>query len=116
MAIVLSGDLTLAGFRELTEALASDPRYRPGLALLVDISDLAPSEILDDAPESLTGLALARDWDFPPRAVAIIAPDDTTFRGALTYRAHLGGSASKRHVVRTRAEAIRWLEEQRPAS
>lgn len=112
-AIVLSGALTPMSFREMSDALTSDPRWRPGLALLVDITGLEVPATPDEAVGPLSEPIIARDLDFPPRAVAIVAPDDETFRAALAYRAHLGGSKSMRHVVRTRAEGLAWLEEQR---
>lgn len=108
-AVTLYGPLTPAGFRELTDALTADPRWRAGLTLLVDISALDVTAVSDDALAVLAGPVVARDWDFPPRAVAIIAPDDERFRAAQSYRAHVGGSRSRRYVVRTRAEALALL-------
>jgi hypothetical protein len=113
-AVTLSGPLTPTDFRELTDALTGDPRWRAGLALLVDISALDVAAVSDDDLGELTGPVVARDWDCPPRAVAIIAPDDQRFRAAQSYRAHLGGLRSRRYVVRTRAEALAWLDAQRP--
>ncbi len=107
----LSGPLTRAAFDELTDTLTNDPRWRQGLALLVDISELDVSGLSEADVGGLTGPIVARDWDFPPRAVAIVAPDDLQFRAALAYRAYIGGSKSMRHVVRTRAEAVGWLED-----
>jgi hypothetical protein len=112
-AITLSGELGQTDFREMTDALARAPQWRAGLRLLVDISDLQVARLSLDAVGELSGPIVARDWDFPPRAVAIIAPDDEHFRVALAYRAHLGGSKSMRHVVRTRSEALAWLGQQR---
>jgi hypothetical protein len=114
-AITLSGAFSSTDFREMTDALTSDPRWRAGLALLVDISAFEVAQLSDDAFGEVTAPVVARDWDFPPRAVAIIAPDDERFRAAQSYRAHLGGSKSRRHVVRTRADALAWLDQQRPS-
>jgi hypothetical protein len=57
-----------------------------------------------------------RDWNYPPGAVAIIAPDDQTFGAVQEYRAHLGGAKSNRQLFRNRADAVTWLEEQTAAS
>ena len=113
-AVTLSGPVTPTDFRELTDALTRDPRWRAGLAMLVDISALEVAALSEEDLGELTGPVVARDWDFAPRAVAIVAPDDERFRAAQSYRAHLGGSRSKRYVVRTRAEALAWLDAQRP--
>ena len=111
VAITIAGELTGTEFRELTGALMGDPRFRAGLALLVDVTALETAGVSDDALGQLSEPVVERDWQYPPRAVAIVAPADETFRSALSYRAHLGGSKSKRHVVRTREEALAWLEQ-----
>jgi hypothetical protein len=50
---------------------------------------------------------------YPPAAIASIAPDDNGRRILMSYRAHLGGSKSKREVFGNREEALAWLTELR---
>ena len=112
VVIALRGELTPTDFRALVGGLQSDSRFRAGLTLLVDISALEISDVGEEEIGTLTEAVLMRDWEYPPRAVAIIAPDEPRFKAARAYRAHLGGSTSKRHVVASRAEAVAWLEPQ----
>lgn len=109
VTIMLEGEPTAGDFRALTERLTADPRYRSGLAHLVDCSGLHPgSHSLDDLQEAMAPL-VERDWHYPPRAVAIVAPDPDVFARAVLARAHMGGSATNRKIFADAAEARRWL-------
>jgi hypothetical protein len=111
--ISVSGLPTAAEFAKLNEQLLSDSRFRTGITMLVDCTALDTSGMSDEDVQELTEPMVQRDWHFPPSAVAIIAPSDRVFESARSYRAHLGGSRSRRQVFRTRADAEAWLEEQR---
>jgi hypothetical protein len=112
--VALAGVPTAEGFQLLNERLTSDPRFRAGLRVLVDCSELDTSGLSEVEVQSLTEHMVERDWNYPPSAVALIAPDEETFSAVRTYRAHLGGSKSNRHVFSSRAEAVAWLEGQLP--
>ncbi len=108
----LTGVPTEAGFRLLNERVMSNPRFRAGLKILVDCAALNTIGLSNQDLQSFSAHMAVRDWEFPPAAVAIIAPDDQTFEAVQAYRAHLGGSKSNRQLFRTRADAIAWLEDQ----
>jgi hypothetical protein len=110
--ISLRGAPTAPEFAALNEELLADGRFRPGVTMLVDCTGLDTSKFSDEDVQSLTERMVQRDWDFPPSAVAIIAPDDRTFEDARSYRAYLGGSRSNRQVFRDRADGEAWLAEQ----
>jgi len=87
VTILLEGDPAAGEFRALAERLAADPRYRSGLAHLVDCSRLhAGTHSLDAIQEEMAPL-VERDWHFPPRAVAIVAPDPEVYARAVLARA-----------------------------
>lgn len=111
--IVASGVPTPAEFAKLNEELLSDKRFRAGVTMLVDCTALDTSGMSDEDVQELTEPMVQRDWHFPPAAVAIVAPGDRVFEAARSYRAHLGGSRSRRQVFRNRADAEAWLAEQR---
>ncbi len=108
----LTGVPTEADFRLLNERVMSDPRFRAGMKILVDCSALDTIGLSNQEVQSFSKHMAVRDWDYPPAAVAIIAPDDQTFDTVQAYRAHLGGSKSNRQLFRARADAIAWLEQQ----
>ncbi len=73
LTITMSGAVDALGLKRVDDALAADPQFRPGLA--------------------------------------IVASDADTFAKTVHYRAHLGGSASRRRVFTNRDEALAWLRE-----
>jgi hypothetical protein len=108
----LTGVPTDEGFRLLNERVMSDPRFRAGPKILVDCSALTTIGLSNEELQGFSEHFAVRDWNYPPAAVAIIAPDDQTFDAMQSFRAHLGGSKSNRQLFRTRADAVAWLEEQ----
>jgi hypothetical protein len=108
--IALSGLPTPEAFAVFTRSLASDTRFRAGLTMLVDCTALDTSGVSDDALETLSAPMVEGNWRYPPKAIAVIAPDEETYNTALRHRAHLGGSTSNRSLFRSRAEAVAWLE------
>jgi hypothetical protein len=110
---MLAGVPTEDGFRLLNERVMSDSRFRAGLKILVDCSALNTAGLSSQEVQSLSEHMVMRDWNYPPTAVAIIAPDDQTFSAVQEYRAHLGGSKSNRQLFRSREDAVAWLGDQR---
>jgi hypothetical protein len=109
----LAGRPTPADFRRLVEQLLADPRFRRDMLRLVDCSQLEPIEEEDILFDEMAPLAQL-DWEYPPRAVAIVAPGPM-FERAVLARAHLGGTLVNRQVFADRDEALAWLRE-RPRS
>jgi hypothetical protein len=111
VTITLIGTPTPFDFRRLADQLAADPRFRPDMLQLVDCSQLEVIEeetIIFDEMEPLAEL----DWEFPPRAVAIVAPGPM-FERAVLARAHLGGSLRNRQVFADIRDARDWLSQHR---
>ena len=111
--ITLSGAPTPTDLRRLNERLVSDLRFQAGLTILADLNALDAGDLSDAAVQKLSEPMVERDWFYPPVASAIIAPEGPTYNAARAYRAHLGGSESKRRIFKCRAEALAWLDEQK---
>jgi SpoIIAA-like len=114
LTITMSGRADVDAFRRVTEELLADPRYRAGMAILVDHSALDPTPLSNgDVPEAADPI-LERDWNFPPKAVAIVVPP-TPHARELAERgvAHMSVLKRPRRVFRSRDEALTWLREQR---
>jgi hypothetical protein len=113
LTIVLAGEPSAGDFHRLTASLFADPRFRSGLLHFVDCSGVDVSGPLPDLEDEIAPL-IERDWKYPPRAVAIYAPDSRLFDRAVLARAHMGGSLANRQVFTDPEEARRWLAAQRP--
>lgn len=114
LTITMSGSADLAGFRRVTAELLSDPRFRAGMAILVDHSALDPTPLSRrDVPEAADPI-LERDWNFPPRAVAIVVPS-TPHALELAERglAYMSVLNLPRRVFYSRDEALPWLRKQK---
>jgi hypothetical protein len=114
VTITMSGPADAATFLRLTHELVSHPNFRPRLAMLVDISAVDTPLTSEQDTEEATQAALERDWNFPPRAVAIVVSTphfyELTGRGV----AHMGGILeAPREVFYSREEALAWLREQK---
>jgi hypothetical protein len=113
LTITLTGRADTRSFKRLNDELTGDPRFRAGLAILVDTSELDVSGLTPDAIEVITEPVVERDWSALPLAAAIVAPTEATSATAALYRAFLGGSRSRRRIFASHAEAKAWLREQR---
>jgi hypothetical protein len=106
----VTGVPTLPDLERFNDALVSDPRFRAGLTMLVDVAGLEYSGISVEELQTLSVPMLMRDWQYPLAAVAIVSPGGPAYDHVQRYRAHVGGSRSNRRVFSARADAIAWLE------
>lgn len=109
---MLSGVATPEGFRRFTDARLSDERFRKGLLILLDASFLDTSQMSEAMLQQAIEPLIENERNYPPLALAIVAPDARTFSDAVLTRAHLGGSTSNRGVFASSEEAVAWLKEQ----
>jgi hypothetical protein len=107
------GVADLKNLRRFNVELTSNPRYRGGLLILFENSYLDLSELSDRDLEQIASDIVEREWDSPPRAVAIVALNSETRSRMGEIVAHLGGSQSRRRVFTSREAAVAWLQEQR---
>ncbi len=116
VTITLSGVASPEGFLRFNEARLSDQRFREGLLILLDASALDTSQVTESMFQAAVEPMIERERLYPPLGLAILAPDEQTFRDAILTRAHLGGSSSRRGVFGSREAALTWLGEQRAAA
>jgi hypothetical protein len=113
--MIFSGVPTLAELEAFNETLVSDPRFRAGLRIIVDVAGLEYDGISEEELQTLSAPTVMRDWEYPPAAMAIVAPGRPTYEHVQRYRAHVGGSKSNRAVFSSREEAVAWLKEESEA-
>ena len=109
LTVTLAGSASARGMRALVRDLTSDARFRAGMTILVDLSALDTSGLTPHEIQAMADAVSGRDWDFPAKAIAMVAPSARSFDDAILYRAHVGGSKSGREVFRSRDEALAWL-------
>jgi hypothetical protein len=112
VTIMLSGVATPEGFRRFIDARLSDARFRAGPLILLDASFLDTSQMSEAMLQQAIEPLIENERNYPPLALAIVAPDARTCSDAVLTRAHLGGSTSNRGVFASVEEAVAWLKEQ----
>jgi hypothetical protein len=111
LTITASGIADVTGYLRMYSALTADPRFRPGFKILVEQPDLDMTQCSDADVEQIAASLAARDWNYPPRAVAVVV-SATSVEGARLGTLHLGGTKSGRRLFESRDEALAWLAEQ----
>ncbi|HEY8030690.1 MAG TPA: hypothetical protein VIE38_14440 [Gaiellaceae bacterium] len=112
VTITASGVGDLASFASLNGRLLADPRFRAGLSYLIDLSELEVAELPQEDVEQIATVGNESTWDYPPRAVAMVATNPTTHEQVQLAIAYMGGSKSGHRVFATRDDAVAWLREQ----
>ena len=112
VTITASGDGDLAGFASMNERLLADPRFKAGLSYLIDMSELEVAELPPYDVEQIAEVGNESTWNYPPRAVAMVAANPATRAQAQLAVAYMGGRKSGHRVFATREEAVSWLRQQ----
>lgn len=85
------------------------PGYAPDRAELYDFRAADPRALTADGIRSLAGLFATLFADAPPRAIAILAPNDLLFGFARMFAVHVGEGGARFEIL-DRADAARdWL-------
>jgi hypothetical protein len=109
VTVTTAGRADLEGFERFNEALVSDPRYRPGMTILVDHSQLDASTLSPPEVEAV-GDIVARVADrLGPSLVAIVSGDRVTFGQAGISVAYAPPERIRVRVFYTLDEAVEWL-------
>ena len=78
------------------EEFASDTRFRSGLLMLVDPSELATRPVTEAQVEATAERVVQRDWDYPVAAIAYVVVGEQAAHELKQWRARFGGSRSRR--------------------
>jgi hypothetical protein len=113
VTVSTSGEADRAGFAAFNEELANHPQFRPGMAILIDHSELDTSLLTRADLTAIAEHVKALEPHFAECPAAIIAPDAFSFG-----LARLGvREAQLEHVdpqtFATREEALAWLRAQK---
>lgn len=106
------GTITDEDLRKHAEAVAADPRIRPGLCELVDLTGIEAVSASSASLELIIKIDMAHIDKFAGQRTAIIATTDLLFGYARMYQTmvDLQNSPMKIRVFRTSEEAKKWLE------
>lgn len=110
----ISGDIGMAGLRQLLAQAWSHPAYGNIERATWNLLDASTDLSLDDLFE-LTQWILENKQDQGARIIAIVASDDLMFGMSRMFHAIQDNFGWTVGVFRTETEAHKWLEQQSPA-
>ena len=106
------GRADVEGFRALNEALVGDRRFRPGMQILVDHTQLDAGHLtvaeIEEIGRHLLTLA-ERIGDSP---IALIASDALTKLATGASAAHAAAASFNPEIFESLSDGIRWLMQQ----
>jgi len=113
--VVTSGPADAAGFRAFIEAMFVDPRYRPGIAILLDHSELDMRPLSPGDVRAVADFVAEHDAEIGAGPCAAVQPTTLGFGFARMRELYNDGKVSLRlRVFRERDEALAWLVSEAP--
>ncbi|MGA9762658.1 MAG: hypothetical protein WBQ14_09565 [Gaiellaceae bacterium] len=113
-----SGLASVEGYEAMMRALASDPRFQPGVDLIVDHTNVDVSTLTAADIERVAGLRARFAGKVVARAAGVVGPDSPLKYGlGRMFEAYLGVQPGAGvSVFATIDEAIAWLRGTGPAT
>ena len=109
VTIRTSGPATAAGLIAFVTELVADPRFRPGMAVLVDHSDLDARPLTGADIRAMADVVIKLDDRIGTSRVAILVPNPLTFGYARMYELHAAETQLHSRVFYSRDDALKWL-------
>jgi hypothetical protein len=109
VVITTGGAAHADGFLRFNRALAADPRFRPGMSVLVDHSELDMSTLTDDDLVEIARSVAAIQGRLGTSKVAIVVHDDLGYRHTSQARAEAEPLQIEAEIFSSRNEGIAWL-------
>lgn len=115
VTITTSGPGTGDGLRGFVSDLVEHPRFRRGMYILVDHLALEASTLTGADVRAQADLVAALEEQLGPCHVAIVVQSRLAFGYARMYELHAAETSIHSRVFYSRAEGLRWLEQERAA-
>jgi hypothetical protein len=109
VVITTGGAAHADGFLRFNRAIAADPRFQPGISVLVDHSALDMSTLTDDDLTEIARSVAAIQDRLGESMVAIVVPDDLGYRHTRQARAEAQPLQIEAEIFSFRDDAIAWL-------
>jgi hypothetical protein len=111
-----SGSATQKGFVELITELTAHPRFRPGLAIVVDHTELDLGPLSNDDIRGVARTTKAVEQQLQSALLVVVAPTLLGFALSRMWESLVDELALETRVVGTRAEAREWIRQRRGGS
>jgi hypothetical protein len=109
VTITTGGTATREGFFGFNGELVADPRWRPGMAVLLDHSALDMTRLTCTDVEEIAGFVVELDDRLGPALAAIIAPDSYTGGVTDVSIQFVASSRLRACTFPSHERAVEWL-------
>jgi hypothetical protein len=109
VTVTTSGQADLAAFEAMNEELMSDARFRPGMKILVDHSDLDVSALAKSEIQGIARSVSQAGDALGDASIAIVAPQTATFGVARQSASLANVPGLQVGIFGVRANALEWL-------
>jgi hypothetical protein len=114
VTISTSGDADVAGFRRMNSDLIADSRFRRGMKILVDHTDLDTSALPASDVRAIADSVAQLEEGFEGSFIAIVAPRALTFGLARMSVLMADLPSTRIGTFGVRENAVDWLRAQSP--
>jgi hypothetical protein len=109
VTVTTSGSANVNGLIGFVTDLVADPRYRPGMCILVDHTALDARSLRTADIQALADTVVRLDNEIGASRVAIVVPNALTFGFARMYELRASRAQVRSRVFYSRADALAWL-------
>jgi hypothetical protein len=113
VTVTTSGLADVAGFACMNEELVSHPRFRPGMAILLDHCALDVSELTEPDVRRIAALVTGVTDRLGQSPVAMVADSFVVFSVAGLSEQFIDPRVVRTRVCASREEGLEWLSEQK---
>lgn len=111
VTVTSSGRADRSGFLRFIDEIVSDPRFRRGMAMLIDHSALDASSLTRHDVQAIGELVGTLSDRVGTSPVAVVVPDTLLFGLTRMGEAHTGPAQLRVGIFYSRDEAIAWLRD-----
>ena len=108
--VTVSGQMTVEGSEKWLAELVGDPRWRPGMKTLVDMTDLLPINFDGSGVRAVADTTVNQSESWGAGCSAVIVSNEVLYGLLRVWQAVTVDMEWKTDIFYTREEALAWLE------
>lgn len=108
--VTVSGEMTVEGNKAWLAELVGDPRWRPGMKTLVDMTAVVPVSFVGADVRAVAETTVSQDESWGAGCSAVIVSNEVLYGLLRVWQAVTVDMEWKTDIFSTREEALAWLE------
>jgi hypothetical protein len=112
--LTTSGVARVENFLEMSQALVDDPRFRPGMPILIDHTRLDASVLTATDIRAIGEFVATIGGKLGPSSIAVVVPDKLTFGFVRMGEMRANQPQLNVSIFYSLPEAVEWLQQKQP--